>query len=104
MRERLNRLIQLKKCVDYGKVRALKIPCPESSMRTIIRYLASACHSLLTLPVLALLLKGYAGLRAHDWAVGSAWLFAGLAGVYLWHFGGRWVLALVRHKTEPSAT
>jgi hypothetical protein len=54
------------------------------------------------LPVLALLLKGYAGLRAHDWAVGSAWLFAGLAGVYLWHFGGRWVLAFVRHKTEPS--
>jgi hypothetical protein len=73
-------------------------------MRTIIRYLASICHSLLTLPVLALLLKGYAGLRAHDWAVGSAWLLAGLAGVYFWDFGGRWALAFVRQKTEPSPT
>ena len=71
-------------------------------VRTIIRYLAGACHTLLTLPVIGMLLKGIARLQAHDWVPGGAWLAAGIAGVYLWDFGGRRVLGFIRRMTEPA--
>ena len=71
-------------------------------MRTIIRHLANACHSLLTLPIIALLTKGAALLTQHHTVQGAAWLAAGIASVYLWHFGGRWVLGLLAAKPRVA--
>jgi Na+/melibiose symporter-like transporter len=71
-------------------------------MKAIIRFLAGSCHSILTLPVMALLLKGVGSLQAEDWAAGGVWLISGIAALYLWYFGGRYALNWVHRRTEPA--